>query len=68
MRTALAANYIEHGDDWMAALDARNAMSHIYDRVAFETVALAVRDCYLPMFERLYDMLLTERIKLEGAL
>ncbi len=59
VRAAFAAGLITHGPDWMAALDARNKMSHVYSFQAFEQVAGEVRDRYLSLFDSLHEKLLS---------
>ena len=65
IRAAFAGGFIEDGQDWMDALDARNEMSHVYRQQAFERVLDAVRARFLDRFESLHDMLLLERMALE---
>lgn len=64
IRAAFAADYITDGEIWMDALDARNEMSHVYKRQAFERVVADVRSRFLARFEDLHDMLLQERVRL----
>lgn len=64
IRAAFAADYITDGTVWMDALDARNEMSHVYKRQAFERVVVAIRDRFLERFEDLHEMLLSERVRL----
>lgn len=66
IRTAFAAKFIKDGDTWMAALEARNAIAHMYNQKAFESVAMAVRDRYIAAFEDLHEMLANERVKLDS--
>ena len=61
IRTAFAAGYIARGQDWMNALEARNAMSHIYSRDMFERVTIDIRDSYLGILEELHETLMTAR-------
>jgi len=64
LRTAFAFGYIEEGPVWMDALDARNEMSHVYRRQAFERVVADIRARFLERFEDLHLMLMLERAKL----
>lgn len=59
VRAAFVAGLIENGPEWMAALDARNKMSHVYSFDAFEQVAGEVRDRYFALFDALHDKLLS---------
>lgn len=61
IRAAFAAGYITEGATWMDALDARNEISHIYRRQAFERVISELRARFLDRFEDLHEMLLLER-------
>lgn len=67
IRAAFAAGYITEGATWMDALDARNEMSHVYRRQAFERVVGEIRARFLERFENLHEMLLLERSRLAGA-
>lgn len=64
IRAAFATDYILDGDTWMDAFDARNEMSHVYKRQAFERVVADVRNRFLAVFEDLHDTLLAERVHL----
>ena len=55
IRAAFEAGVIGDGDDWMAALDARNKMSHTYNFKVFEAVIEQIRDRYLRLFADLYS-------------
>ena len=65
IRTAFASGFIDEGQDWMDALDARNRMSHTYDLREFERVYFDIRDRYLPRFEALHEMFITERLRID---
>ena len=65
LRAAFATGYITDGPVWMEALDARNEMSHVYRRQAFDRVLADLQTRFMALFEDLYDMLLTERVNLE---
>lgn len=65
LRAAFATGYITDGPVWMEALDARNEMSHVYRRQAFDRVLADLQTRFMARFEDLYDMLLTERVNLE---
>lgn len=67
IKAAFDAGYIEEGQDWMDALDARNEMSHVYRQQAFERVLVELRARFHARFEDLHEMLLLERMKLMEA-
>ena len=67
IRTAFEAGYIQDGQDWMDALDARNKMSHVYSQDAFDQVIKDIQHRYFKLFDTLYEMLLVERVKLMDA-
>ena len=67
LRAAYKAEIIFRGDDWMAALDARNKMSHTYDFGEFEKIIADIRACYLSLFDALYEKLLSETLKSDWA-
>ena len=58
IKAAFTAGIIDRGDDWMAALDARNKMSHTYNFKEFEVVVTAIESSYLALFDRLHETLL----------
>jgi nucleotidyltransferase substrate binding protein (TIGR01987 family) len=62
VKDAFAAKLILDGDTWMAALDARNKMSHTYDFKKFEEVIDAINRRYLTVISELYLKLLPETI------
>jgi nucleotidyltransferase substrate binding protein (TIGR01987 family) len=57
IRAAFKADIISRGDDWMAALDARNKMSHTYNFEVFKQVVSDIRAQYLGLFDSLHDYL-----------
>lgn len=65
IRTAFAGRYIDGGEDWMSALDARNEMSHVYREQAFDRVLTDLRARFMPRLEDLHEMLLIERLRLD---
>lgn len=65
IRAAFAANYIDEGQDWMDALDARNEMSHVYREQAFERVLDEIRVRFLARLEDLNDTLTAEWLNLQ---
>ena len=67
IRVAFEAKYIQDGQDWMDALDARNKMSHVYSQEAFEQVISDIQNRYFKLFDDLHDMLLAERVRLLDA-
>ncbi len=52
---AFQADVIRDGDGWMAALDARNKMSHVYNLKVFEEVIEAIRTRFLTLFDQVYE-------------
>ncbi len=64
IKAAFATGYITEGEIWMEALDARNEMSHVYQRAAFDRVLAALPTRFMPRLEDLHEMLLTERMNL----
>lgn len=61
LRAAFAAGVIADGDTWLAALDARNKMAHVYSQEAFEKVVQEIRDRYLAVLDGLHMTLLERR-------
>lgn len=64
IRAAFEAGVIDRGEDWMAALDARNRMSHTYNFTVFEQVIEQVRDRYLSLFSDLHERMTREALRL----
>lgn len=62
IRKAFETNLIEHGREWMEALDARNKMSHTYDFQRFEEVIEKIRSRFLGVMEDLYQVLLEKEM------
>lgn len=62
LKAAFEAGVIEHGEEWMAALDARNKMSHTYNFKVFEAVIEQVRTRFLALFDALYERLMAEAL------
>lgn len=62
IKTAFAAGYLQHGQDWMDALDARNEMSHVYRQQSFERVFADILGRFLARFEELHEQLMIERM------
>ena len=67
IRAAYGTRYVNNGEIWMEALDARNEMSHTYRRQAFERVVGDISSRFLACFEELHEMLVLERLKLASA-
>lgn len=67
IREAVAAKLIEDGEGWMAALDARNKMSHTYDLKKFEEVTEQICERYLKCFGQLFETLAVEDDELNNA-
>ena len=61
LRAAYAAGVIADGEIWLAALDARNKMAHVYSQEAFETVVGEIRSRYLAVLDGLHMTLLEKR-------
>lgn len=61
IRAAFAAALIEDGDAWIAAMKARNQMSHEYDCAAFERVVDEIETLYFPLIAALAARLDAER-------
>jgi len=66
LRAAFATGYITEGAVWMEALDARNEMSHVYRRQAFDRVLVALRDRFMERFEELHELLVAEYVRFAG--
>lgn len=66
LKAAFAANLIDDGDGWMAALDARNKMSHTYNLKMFEQVVQSIESRYLALMSRLDETLLAVRTQGDG--
>jgi nucleotidyltransferase substrate binding protein (TIGR01987 family) len=49
IRAAFEAGVIANGDGWIAAMKARNQMSHEYDSKAFERIVEEIKDQYFPL-------------------
>ena len=62
IRAAFEAGVIGEGEEWMAALDARNKMSRTYDFTVFEAVIVQVRDRFLRLFADLYERMTAEAL------
>ena len=58
-RAAFEINLIDDGDAWVAAMQARNKMSHEYDCDAFARIVSDIRTKYFPLIT-------AAKIKLEG--
>jgi len=65
VKAAFAAKLMEDGEGWLAALDARNKLAHVYSASAFAEVTAAIGDRFLALFEALHDRLF-ERLMAEG--
>lgn len=57
IREAFTAGMIGDGQGWMDMLTDRNAMTHEYDRAAFERVAANIHGRHLHLFETLWTWL-----------
>ena len=57
IRAAFEAGVIQQGEVWMAALDARNKMSHTYNFRVFEEVIAQVQQRFLKLFDVLYEQM-----------
>ncbi len=63
VKSAFAAKIIDNGEVWMAALDARNLMSHTYDFKLFEETVLEIKKEYLDILGDLYATLLEKSLE-----
>lgn len=61
LRAALAAGTISDGETWMAALDDRNRMAHIYSVKAFDRAVEAIAMRYLSVLDALHATLAARR-------
>ena len=66
IKTAFAAGYLQDGETWMDALDARNEMSHVYRQQSFERIIDDIQRRFINVIEDLHFMLITERARLDG--
>ncbi len=66
IRAAHMAGILTDGDAWMAALDARNKMSHTYNFKVFEQVVVEIQTRYMQLIENLFDFL-TDAIVTDAA-
>jgi len=60
LKTAFALGYISDDALWLEMLDARNAISHAYDRSAAESLFQQIRERYLPALTTLRDLKCTD--------
>lgn len=58
LKAAFAAGLIADADGWLAALDARNKLAHVYSAAAFSDITDAIEARFLALFETLQDRLL----------
>lgn len=65
IRKAFEAKIISDGETWMAAIDARNKMSHTYDLVKFEEVIEKVRRKFHASMDEFYTFLLDKYMEKE---
>lgn len=61
LRAALEARLIHDGDGWMAALEARNHMSHSYNAEIFERIIRQIDTEYFALLTALYDTMCAKR-------
>ena len=54
IKAALAAQVIDEGDVWIAALDARNKMSHVYNAQQFEAIIAHIETDFLRILKKLH--------------
>ena len=57
IKAALVAQIIDEGDVWMAALDARNKMSHTYNPEQFEAIIARIGTDFFRILESLHARL-----------
>ena len=60
---SVEAKIIANREQWMAALDDRNKMSHVYSNEVFSEVINNISQSYLSLFDQLYEKLITEIIQ-----
>jgi len=60
LKTAFGLGYIGDGSLWLEMLDARNAISHAYDRSAAEALFQQVREKFLPVLRTLRELKCTD--------
>ena len=60
LKDAYAAKVIADGQVWIAMLDHRNLLSHIYNPTAIEQAVEAIHQQYLPAMEQLLSFLQQE--------
>ena len=58
----IEARIISRKEDWMRALDDRNRLSHVYNKMVFEKIINNIEQGYLSLFDGLYEKLLAEVI------
>ena len=58
----IEARIISRKEDWMRALDDRNRMNHVYNKMVFEKIINNIEQGYLSLFDGLYEKLLAEVI------
>ncbi len=63
IKEAFASKLISNGQDWMEALDSRNAMSHTYDFKKFELAIEEIEKKYLACFSELYETLAEKNLE-----
>jgi nucleotidyltransferase substrate binding protein (TIGR01987 family) len=61
IRASFQVNLIDDGDAWIAAMKARNEMSHEYNAASFERIVVEIRDVYLPLLNDVGQKLDDER-------
>ncbi len=61
IKAAFAAGLIRDGDQWMKALDARNKMSHTYDRKVFDEIVAQISAHYFGLLDALHQSLTLRR-------
>ena len=66
IRAAFAAKIVTRGDDWMAALDARNKMSHTYNFKIFEEVIADIQKRFLSLLDELHTYLMEKSLGENG--
>ena len=65
LKEAIASKLISNGQNWMEALDTRNAMSHTYDFKKFEKAIEEIAKKYLKCFSELYETLAAKNLEEE---
>ena len=61
LKVGYSAGILANGDEWLAMLDLRNGLSHVYDAARFEVALATIRTTSLPDLRQLHQWLLAQR-------